>query len=134
MVTKEEMDKLPEGLLTGSDFHLRTSLFSLPSHVLRSSDFGLPSSDFRLRTSDFGLRTSDFGLRTPDSGLPTSDFGLRTSVFGLPTSDFGLPTSVLLTRTFRIAVKKWNPNEKFYVLVIFIAYKKKRLKLESYDY
>ena len=75
------------------DFRLpRTSDFRLPTSDFRlrlpTSDFGLQTSDFRLQTSDFRLRTSDFGLRTSDFRLQTSDFGLRTSDFRLQTSDF----------------------------------------------
>lgn len=78
--------------------HLRSkSPFSGPSqpqmnanprkYSIRTSDFGLPTSDFRPRTSDFGLRTSDFRPRTSDLWpRPPPAFRPRISDLGSRTS------------------------------------------------
>jgi hypothetical protein len=81
--------------LPTSDFRLSSSDFRLPSSVFRlpSSDIQLPTSVFRHQSSDIQLPTSVFRHPTSDFRLPTSNFRLPSSVFRLPSSDFlyGMP-------------------------------------------
>ena len=102
----ESQGRTSDFALPTSDFRLLTSEFRLPTSDfrLRTSDFRLPTFDFRLPTSDFRLPTIDFRLLTSEFRLPTSDLWLLSSDFRLPIFDFRLPTSDfwLLSSDFRL--------------------------------
>ena len=91
-----EFRRVLQSKLRTSDFGLRTSDFRSGAPWGGGQNYGLRTSDFRgalRRTSDFGSLTSDFGL-----GLRILSFEPRTLEVlcgGLRTSDFGLRTSEL---------------------------------------
>jgi len=91
-------------LLRSSNFGLPTHFSLLPFSFYLLLGFGLPTSNFKLRTSN-SLRTFSF-LLAPFTFFWTSDFGLPTHFSLLPFSfylllGFGLRTSpALLPRSF----------------------------------